>query len=196
VVIALFTLVPALLIGVWAARRRLLDDPEQHRRFLVRAAVIGLGLAVVGGLPMALQAASWWQEPTIAAGMLAGLLHAVTGYAGGIGYAAVAGLAAIRVRDRSGPVVTALAACGQRSMTCYLAQSVVFVAVLAAYGGGLGDRLGIAQTALLAIATWAVIVVAAEAMRRRGYRGPAEVLLRRLTYGRLTYGRRPSEPAR
>lgn len=196
VVIALFTLVPALLIGVWAARRRLLDDPEQHRRFLVRAAVTGLGLAVVGGLPMALQAASWWQEPTIAAGMLAGLLHAVTGYAGGIGYAAVAGLVAIRVRDRSGPVVTALAACGQRSMTCYLTQSVVFVAVLAAYGGGLGDRLGIAQTALLAIATWAVIVVAAEAMRRRGYRGPAEVLLRRLTYGRLTYGRRPSEPAR
>jgi len=182
--LALFALVPALLIGVWAARRRLLDDPEQHRRFLLRAAVLGLGLAVAGALPMALQAAQVWTEPTLTTGMLAGMAHALSGYVGGVGYAAVAGLVAIRVRDRTGPVVTALAACGQRSMTCYLAQSVVFVAVLAAYGGGLGDRLGVAATAVLATVTWAVIVLLAEAMRRRGYRGPAEVLLRRLTYGR------------
>lgn len=177
-------LVPALLIGVWAARRRLLDDPEQHRPLLLRAAVLGTGLAVAGGLPMALMAASVWPDPPVWSGMLAGMVHAVTGYAGGIGYAALAGLVAIRVRDRRGPVVTALAASGQRSMTCYLAQSVVFVAVLAAYGGGLGDRVGVAQTALLATATWALIVLVAEGMRRRGYRGPAEVLLRRLTYGR------------
>jgi uncharacterized membrane protein YeiB len=71
-------------------------------------------------------------------------------------------------------------------MTCYLLQSVVFVAVLAAYGGGLGNRLGLAEIAMLAIATWALTVVLARAMSRRGYRGPAEVLLRRLTYGAST----------
>ncbi len=180
---ALFALVPALLIGVWAARRRILDDPESHRPFLLRAAVIGAGSAVAGGLPMALMAASVWAQPSVTAMMLAGMLHAVTGYAGGVGYAAVAGLVAIRVRDRTGPAVRAMAACGQRSMTCYLAQSVVFVAVLAAYGGGLGDRLGVAQTALVAIATWALILLLAELMRRVGHRGPAELLLRRLTYG-------------
>jgi uncharacterized membrane protein YeiB len=32
--------------------------------------------------------------------------------------------------------------------------------------------------------TWAVTVGMAELMRRRGYRGPFELLLRRLTYGR------------
>jgi uncharacterized protein len=67
-------------------------------------------------------------------------------------------------------------------MTCYLLQSVVFVAVLAAYGGGLGNRLGLAEVTLLAIATWALTVLLADGMSRRGYRGPAEVLLRRLTY--------------
>jgi uncharacterized protein len=184
---ALLALVPALLLGVWAGRRRLLDDPERHRRFLLRAAVIGAGVAVAGGLPMALMAASiWpsmWPEPTVAATMLAGMLHAVTGYAGGVGYAATAGLIAIRVREPAGPGVRAVAACGQRSMTCYLAQSVVFVAVLAGYGGGLGDRLGVAQAAVLAIATWAVVLLLAELMRRAGHRGPAELLLRRLTYG-------------
>jgi uncharacterized protein len=110
-----------------------------------------------------------------------------------MGYAAIAGLVAIRIgvrdrdgaRDRPGPVISALAACGQRSMTCYLAQSVVFVAVLAAYGGGLGSRLGLAEIAVLAIVTWALSVLLADGMSRRGYRGPAEVLLRRLTYSAL-----------
>lgn len=182
--LALFTLVPPLLAGAWAARRRLLDDPEQHRSFLARAAGLGMALAVAGGLPLALMAAEVWQEPSLGALLIAGALHAVTGFAGGVGYAAAAGLVAIRVRDRPGVPVTALAACGQRSMTCYLAQSVVFVALLAAYGGGLGDELGVAATAVVATLTWAAILGLAELMRRRGYRGPFEVLLRRLTYGR------------
>lgn len=181
--IGLLALVPALLIGVWAARRRILDDPESHRRFLWRAAMIGAGLAVGGGLPMALLAAQLWTQPSATAIALAGALHTVTGYAGGVGYAAIAGLLAIRGSDSTGPVVRAVTACGQRSLTCYLAQSVVFVAVLAAYGGGLGDRLGVAPTALLAIATWALILLLAELMRRFEYRGPFELLLRRLTYG-------------
>ncbi|MDQ4092759.1 MAG: DUF418 domain-containing protein [Actinomycetota bacterium] len=188
VVLSVFSLVPALLVGVWAARRRLLDEPERHRPLLIRVAVLGVGLAAVGGLPMALMAASWWPEPSMPATALSGVAHALTGYAGGVGYAAIAGLIAIRVRDRSrdrpGPVITALAACGQRSMTCYLLQSVVFVAVLAAYGGGLGNRLGLVEIAVLATVTWALILLLAEWMSRRGYRGPAEVLLRRLTYGR------------
>jgi uncharacterized membrane protein YeiB len=52
--------------------------------------------------------------------------------------------------------------------------------VLAAYGGGLGNRLGLAEIALLAITTWALLVLLAVWMSRRGHRGPAEVLLRRL----------------
>ncbi|HEX2298421.1 MAG TPA: DUF418 domain-containing protein [Pseudonocardiaceae bacterium] len=185
VAVSLFGLVPALLLGVWAARRRILDEPERYRPLLVRVAVLGVALAAAGGLPIALMAASWWPEPSLQALLVAGAVHTLTGYAGGVGYAAIAGLVAIRVRERGrrGPVVTALTACGQRSLTCYLLQSVAFVTVLAAYGGGLGNRWGLAATALFATATWALTVLLAGFMRRRGYRGPAEVLLRRLTYG-------------
>ncbi len=183
---AFLALIPPLLMGAWAARRRLLDDPERHRRFLARVAVLGLTLAAIGGLPMALQAAQLWQDYSIPVGMVAGALHAITGYAGGVGFAGLAGVVAVRLRERRGPVTTALAACGQRSMTCYLAQSVVFVAVLAAYGGGLGDQLSVATTAILAVATWVATVLLAELLRRSGYRGPFEVLLRRLTYRRPT----------
>lgn len=178
------SLVPAVLFGVWAARRRVLEEPERHRRWLRLAALLGVGAALAGGLPMALMVSEAWPDPSIAASTLAGLLHTVTGYAGGIGYAAIAGLAAIGLRERGGPVVTALKACGQRSMTCYFAQSLVFVAVLPAYGGGLGDDIGVAAAAVLATVIWVLTVVAADVMRRLRLRGPAEALLRRLTYGR------------
>jgi uncharacterized membrane protein YeiB len=193
VVLSVFSLVPALLLGVWAGRRRLLDDPQRHRPLLICVAVLGVGLAAAGGLPMALMAASWWPDPSVVATAFAGVAHALTGYAGGVGYAAIAGLIAIwarnRNQDRPGPVITALAACGQRSMTCYLLQSAVFVAVLAAYGGGLGSRFGLTTTAALATTTWALTVLLADGMARRNYRGPTEVLLRRLTYrGPLAVG--------
>ena len=181
---SMFMLVPAVLLGVWAARRRLLDEPARHRRFLAHAAVLGIGLAAAGGLPWALVRATWWRPSSDALSLLAGGAHTFSGYAGGVGYAAIAGLVAIRVqqRDRTGPVIGALAACGQRSMTCYLLQSVVFVAVLAAYGGGLANQLGLIELAALATVTWVITVLLADAMRRHGYRGPAETLLRQLTY--------------
>jgi uncharacterized protein len=181
---SMFMLVPAVLVGVWAARRRLLDEPARHRRFLVHAAVLGIGLAAAGGLPWALVRATWWRPSSDVLSLLAGGAHTFSGYAGGVGYAAIAGLVAIRVqqRDRTGPVISALAACGQRSMTCYLLQSVVFVAVLAAYGGGLGDQLGLIELVALATLTWLATVLLADAMSRHGYRGPAETLLRQLTY--------------
>ncbi|WP_235855064.1 DUF418 domain-containing protein [Nonomuraea aridisoli] len=116
--------------------------------------------------------------------MAVNAIHVVTGVAGGLGYAALIGLPARRVGARRGPVVTALSSCGQRSLTCYLLQSVVFVALLPPYTAGLGGRLGPAATAALALLTWAGIVVMAELMRRTGARGPAETLLRRLTYAR------------
>ncbi|MGH3871773.1 MAG: DUF418 domain-containing protein [Pseudonocardiaceae bacterium] len=180
VAMAGFSLIPALLLGGWVARRRLLDEPQSHRPLLLRVAVLGVGLATAGGLPMALMAAAWWPDRSVPATALAGVLHAVTGYAGGLGYAAIAGLVAIR--NRPGPVISALAACGQRSMTCYLLQSVVFVAVLAAYGGGLGDRFSFTATAALATTTWTLTVLLAAALAHRHYRGPAERLLRHLTY--------------
>jgi uncharacterized protein len=181
---SVFMLVPAVLLGVWAARRKLLDEPARHRPFLRRAALLGMLLAIAGGLPWALVRATWWQPSSDLVALLAGGAHTFSGYAGGVGYAAIAGLLAIRLqaRDRQGPVIGALVACGQRSMTCYLLQSVVFVVILAAYGGGLGYRFGLVELAVLATMTWVFTVLLADGMRRLDYRGPAEVLLRYLTY--------------
>jgi uncharacterized protein len=186
VLLQVFGTVAAVAAGAWAARRRLLDEPERHRALLGRVAVLGLGAAVLGGLPLALMAAQYWTEPSLAAMLVAGSLHALGGYAGGAGYAALFGLAAIRIAQRGGPgrVAGALRACGQRSLSCYLAQSVAFVALFPAWTLGLGEDAHTWQVAVAGALTWLVILVVADATARAGVRGPAEVLLRRLTYGR------------
>jgi uncharacterized protein len=181
----------AVAIGAWAARRRLLDEPERHRPLLVRVAVAGIAIAVAGGLPFALMAAQIWVAPSTGALVLAGFLHGMSGYAGGLGYAALFGLLAIRLTHGTGPVTFALQACGQRSLSCYLAQSVAFAALLPAWTFGLGAGAHVWQTALYAVGTWLVILLVAAVSARAGYRGPAELLLRRLTYG----PRRSSQPS-
>jgi uncharacterized membrane protein YeiB len=178
-----------LAVGALAARRRLLDEPDRHRRLLTRAAAGGLAVAVVAGLPLALAAAGWWR-PSVAVSALLGLLHAVGGLAGGVGYAALFGLLATRT---AGPVTGALVATGRCSLSFYLAQSVVFCALLPAWTLGLGARLGVPGAALLALGTWLACVAAAVALRRAARRGPAEVLLRRLTYGARPAGSRADQ---
>jgi uncharacterized protein len=181
-----FSVFAAVAIGAWVARRRLLDEPERHRLLLTRVAVGGIAVAVVGGLPFALMAAQIWTSPPIAALVLGGFLHGMSGYAGGLGYAALFGLLAIRLTRGTGPVTFALQACGQRSLSCYLAQSVAFAPLLPAWTLGLGDGAHVWQTALYGFGAWLVILLVAAASARAGYRGPAELLLRRLTYGPRT----------
>ncbi|OLT33382.1 hypothetical protein BJF79_34855 [Actinomadura sp. CNU-125] len=172
-----------MLVGVWVARRGFLDDPGRHRRLLRRTALTGVALGAAGGVPLGLIAAGFWSTgaPTTLA---ASLLHVLTGFAGAAGAGAAFALAATRTAGRAGPVVRALTATGRRSLSCYLAQSVVFVALFVGYAGGLGDDVGTAAMAVAALATWLLTVVAADLAARRGHRGPAETLLRRLVYRR------------
>lgn len=179
---------PAVLVGAWAARRGLLDEPERHVRRLRTGAAAGLAVGALGAQPFALMAVQAWPDPSLAMTLVAAVLHSVSGYAAGLGYACLGGLAAVRLRTGRGPVVAALVATGQRSLSCYLAQSVVFVGLLASYGGGLGDQLGVAEVTVVALLTWLATVLLAAVLARAGLRGPFEVLLRRLTYG-------PTRPA-
>lgn len=138
-----------MLLGFWAARRRVLEEPHNHLRMLRWTAVVGLAIGWLGGLPAALAHIGVLEVPAAAVseeGALR-LLADGTGLAGGL---------------------------------------------------GLGALLGSAAMAAFAVGVWLVTVVGASAMDRAGWRGPAEVLLRRLTYrtaGRperlLTLGRGP-----
>ncbi|MEV5981217.1 DUF418 domain-containing protein [Streptomyces sp. NPDC052114] len=176
-------------LGAWAARRRVLEDPAGHRTLLRRTAVVALGVAFAGGVPIGLVSAGFVHvdEGTADAFLR---LYQVSGQFGGPGYVALFGLLALRLSrpprsSRARPVVSALAALGQRSLSGYLFQSLVWVLVLSPYALDLAGRTGspTLTAALTAVAAWLATVAGAALLQRRGLPGPAEKLLRRLTYG-------------
>lgn len=176
------TAAACLLVGFWAAKRMLLEEPEQHRVLLRRLVAIGLPVSVLGGVPLALYTSgllSGSPQEVIAAAAL----HALTGLAGGPAYAALIALWALRV-NKDSVLTTALQATGQRSLTCYLSQSLVWAVLFSPFLLDLGHSMRLWQTVPVAVATWLATVGLAEWMRRAGVRGPFEVLLRRLTYQR------------
>ncbi|WUR80700.1 DUF418 domain-containing protein [Streptomyces phaeochromogenes] len=191
------------LLGFWAARRRVLEEPGRHRTLLRRTAVIGIAVGWLGALPAALAHVGALDVPADAQseeGALT-LLRDVTGNAAGLGYVAAVALfvhwwSSRRARVGAGAgadagvevgvgatVVTAVSAVGKRSLSCYLAHSLLFAPVLAAWGLGLGEHLSSWTMALFAVGVWLITVAGAYALERAGRRGPAEAVLRRLMYG-------------
>jgi uncharacterized membrane protein YeiB len=172
--------VPGAIAGMWAARRRLLEEPERHRVFLTRAVAAAMTVSALGAVPSVLAQTGLWTPGSTAAVWGTAVLQPLTGYVGGFGMAGAVALVAIRAARTRGPLTAAVRSLGQRSMTFYLFQSVVFAAVFSPLALGLQDRMGLAASFGVAALTWLVSVAAADLMRRRGHRGPAESLLRRL----------------
>ncbi|WP_309713432.1 DUF418 domain-containing protein [Pseudolysinimonas sp.] len=174
----------AILIALVAARAGVLEEPEKHLPLLRRTAVGGIAIAWGFGAIVALQNAGVFGIPSFYDWAFAGF-NSIAGLCGALGYVAVFGLIAARVRTRPpGLVRGALEALGKRSLSGYLAQSVVFAPLMSAWGLGLGAQLSSWTIALIAVATWLVTVVLAAVLERAGKRGPAEWALRRLAYPR------------
>jgi uncharacterized membrane protein YeiB len=186
------TVLPAIVIvwlGMWAARRRVLEDLAPNRRLLRRVAAGGLGVAILGGLPLSIASAGMVRADAQTLSLMT-YLQQISGMFGGAGYVALAGLAARRLMDaRSGPIAGRaaglLTALGQRSLSGYLFQSLAWLLLFAPFTLALGDRLGsrLLTGLVVALLVWVVSLLGSGLLERRGQRGPAEHLLRRLVYG-------------
>src|SRR5690606_23330154 len=186
--VLMLTVPLSIVLGWMAARRGLLDDRAAHRTVLVRIAVGGITIGAVGGLPSALEFLAILPVPAVSPWMFMGI-DTLTGVAGGAGYAALFGLLALRIGTRPGRFSSAVAGVGRRSLSFYLLQSLLFAPLLNAWGFGLGHGMGTTVAFAIAVGVWVVSLVLAAVLDRRNTRGPAERLLRRLTYG-------PHDPAR
>ncbi|MEV4655958.1 DUF418 domain-containing protein [Micromonospora sp. NPDC049301] len=177
------TVLPFIVIvwlGVWAARHRVLEDPATHRTLLRRVAVGCLGISIVGALPYALIAAGAVHVDAATVESMA-RLHGVSGEYGGPGYVALFGLLALRLGGarRGRALLAPVLALGQRSLSGYLLQSAAWLALFSPWALHLS---GTYTAAGAAVAVWLVSLAAAQAMSAAGHRGPAETLLRRITY--------------
>ncbi|WP_322409798.1 DUF418 domain-containing protein [Microbacterium invictum] len=174
----------AILLAFLAARHSVLEDPAAHRRLLQRTAIIGITVGWGTGAILAAQNLGLFGFTRDLDFAFVGL-HTLGGLFGGLGYVAAFTLLAARLSTRPagpGAIGRALQATGKRSLTSYLAQSVLFAPVLCAWGLGLGDDLSSWSVALYAVGVWLVTVVFAVILERAHTRGPAEWMLRKLTY--------------
>ncbi len=182
-------MVAPMLIGVAMSRAGVLDRPWEHLPLLRRLATAGVAIGIIGGAPYALVVAGVWAPSVLALAPMTAV-HAFSGTAMGVGYVCLFGLWAAARHNNESPrvaggrgVSNVLSAVGERSLTCYLLQSVMFAPLLSPWGLGVGESIGTAQAYGLAVAVWLVTVAVAYALARMGHRGPFEILLRRLTYG-------------
>jgi uncharacterized membrane protein YeiB len=178
-------LLAPILIGVWVKRKELLEKPEQNKSILKYITIVGISVSVIGGLPFALAGAQVWQPAPDLKGVLIGI-HTITGLFGGIGYTAMFGLISLYIGQHQGVIVQSLVAIGRRSLTCYLAQSIILAILLSDWGLDIGDKIHSFTAALIAIVVWLLTVFLAVFLEHRGNKGPAETLLQRLIYKKNT----------
>lgn len=162
-------------VGLVAGRNRWLADPGARLATFRRVRRWGLA----GGLPPALIAGAFIVFPPLAfdgAGVLAGIwVLYLTAPLLSAGY-----IAAIALLPRRGPV-TLIETDGTMSLTLYLAESLVMTFIAAGWGLGLyGMNTGPALLVALGVAL--VLSAAAWLWHRAFPIGPAERLLRAITY--------------
>ena len=193
--------VPCVMIGVGVARWGALQDPRGHRGALCVIAGVGLLVGALGALPYAMGQLDWAQVWSVGGTFV--LYHA-TGVAGACGWLALLALvgggpreavaqvgeapaqvgeAVAQVgeapRQELGAVRSFLSAIGRRSMTAYLSQTLVFVAVFLTLGLVGVRSVGAAVAGLIALGVWAVIGIGCVVSDVMGAtRGPAERVLR------------------
>ncbi|WP_405657693.1 DUF418 domain-containing protein [Streptomyces sp. RK9] len=82
------------LLGFWAARRRILEEPGKHLKLLRVTAIVGIAVGWLGGLPAALAHVGALDVPPDAESDTGALmaLRDVTGSAAGLGYVALVAL--------------------------------------------------------------------------------------------------------
>ncbi|WP_245625692.1 DUF418 domain-containing protein [Corynebacterium lowii] len=180
-------LLPPMIVGLLMARTLMLHEVPAHRRGLKIWAAIAFAFILLVGLPWGLAEIgvlpASWTTPLYA-------LNQAAGFITGPGLVAAIALAvqpAQRRWDREGsmnPAIYSLVALGKRSMSGYVAQSVVFFVVILPFTLNIAEGMGATGKSLIAVGVWAVTVALAVLLERFGVSGPLEKLHRRLSYGK------------
>lgn len=168
-----------LLFGFAVGRRGVVEDLRGHHTWLVRSAVVGLGIGLplnlvlgfVGPLGAGADSLPPWSAALATAVQYAGAPMLA------VGYLATLALACLRWGTPR-----PLAAVGRMALSGYLLQSALALAVF--WGFGLYDELRASQALLVVVGIWVVIVAVSVLWLRRFAFGPAEWLWRSLVYGR------------
>ena len=174
------------LLGYWAGRRGLFQQPLQHRALIARlfwgSLAMGIAMMLLQFTQAGLREQVAWLDSEPGKFVIRMLLRAGP-LALGIAYAA--GFALLFLQPAWKTRMRVLVPMGRMALTHYLMQSVLGIVLFYGIGLGIGPRWGVAGW----LAAWALIFSAQVGLSHwwlaRFRFGPAEWLWRSLTYGRL-----------
>jgi uncharacterized protein len=186
------------LLGLWAGRRRLLEDVEAHRPLFVRAwrwsGAITLAIPLVAGVLFAVgQAMGGGASPEQPAGTMPDFTAwpIVAGFClfdawnNAMTLFYVASFALLFLRPRWQPRLLHFAPVGRMALSTYVGQTVIGVVVYFGFGLGLLGRLGNSLTIPTGLAVFALQAWACRAWLERFRFGPLEWAWRSLTWLRV-----------
>ncbi len=182
----LFFYAPAVigmfLLGLYAGKRRLLQEPEANLRFIRGALIWGLGFGLPLGVVYAVTSGQTAMLNVNLKWLVSIAVLTIGGPALCLSYAAAV-ILWLR-RDSWKGRLRPVAAAGQMALTNYLLQSLVCTFIFYSYGLGWYGSVGRASALLLAAGLYALQLPLSFWWLRRFRFGPAEWLWRTLTYGR------------
>jgi uncharacterized protein len=159
------------LLGAFAWRTGILRNPPRHLLFLIAAACIGVGAALIlchaGGF--------------IARGRIGALAEPLGTTLLAMGYGAA--IIAIANLESGKRLLGWAAPLGRMAFTNYLMQSLIFGWIFYGYGLGLFGRLGVTAALAIGVAVYVGQVFFSAWWLRRYRYGPVEWLWRTLMYG-------------
>lgn len=167
-------------IGYLWASERVLIDVSSHRKTLSTWVWIAGAIIVLVGLPWGLCAAGVlpgeWELPLYA-------LNEALGLYTGPGILAALALATDSLHNEVPAWAKAFVALGKRSMSGYIAQSFIFIALVMPFTLGLGSDASVAGKIGLGALVWLTTLLLAVVLEKAGTQGPFEWAHRRLSYG-------------
>lgn len=174
VVLAMF------LVGMWAARTRIIADYDQHLPFFRKAFWWGLGIGMAGNIIYVFA----YRKANMAAQDVWSLLYATFHTIGGIALAAfyVSSVVLLVAKGRASRLINCLAPVGRMALTNYLMQSLITAILF--LGCGLYGEIEIWHGIILTIAIFAIQIPFSKWWLSHYKFGPMEWLWRTLTYGK------------
>ncbi len=174
----------AFCVGLVLGRSDLLANPSRHveraRRVMRWALPLGFGACGLAGvLTLTSDERTGGVAPAI--GLLLQHLAAPVAVAGFI----AAAIVLAGTRRWWGRVQHWVTPGGSSSLSMYLGESVVASVLFCGYGLGWVNQVGPALSLFIALGVWGGLEVAARLWRRRYRQGPAEWILRSVTYWRI-----------
>ena len=172
-IVALFTILPYMLIGAAAAKWRLIERAKELKGLWITLAILATALGLF------IKNAPYLFTNTY-------LLDYLKVYVGGpilsVGYAAI--IVVLCFIPAMTKWLSPLAKMGRMSMTMYILQTIICTTLFYNYGFGLYGKIDVPTAVYMALGIFAVQVIIAEIWLSKFKQGPLEAAVKRLTYGK------------